>query len=68
MKIVKTAKLKILTHTKTFNETIKIYNQALSFYIVVCEQEYLNLQDKKSKEKLNYIESITHRTAKNKNM
>ena len=58
MKIVKTAKLKILTHTKTFDETIKIYNQALSFYIIVCEQEQSTLQGKKSKEKLKYIESM----------
>jgi len=40
MKIVKTAKLKILTHTKTFDETIEVYNSALSFYIFVCEEEY----------------------------
>ena len=50
MKIVKTAKLKILTHTKTFDETIEIYNSALSFYILVCEQENSNLKNKKSKE------------------
>ncbi len=66
MKIVKTAKLKILTHTKTFDETIEIYNSALSFYILVCEKEYTNLQDKSPKEKLNSIESLTHKTAKNR--
>ena len=33
MKITKTAKLKILTHTKIFDKTIEIYNKALSFYI-----------------------------------
>ena len=68
MKIVKTAKLKILTHTQTFDETIKIYNQALSFYIFVCEQEQINFQDKTSKERLKYIESITHRTSKNRDI
>jgi len=68
MKVVKTAKLKILTHTQTFDETIKIYNQALSFYIIVCEQEQSTLQGKKSKEKLKYIESITHKTAKNRDI
>jgi len=66
MKIVKTAKLKILTHTKTFDETIEIYNSALSFYILVCEKEYVDLKNKKSKEKINYIESLTHKTAKNR--
>jgi len=68
MKIVKTAKLKILTHTQTFDETIKIYNQALSFYIIVCEQEQATVQGKTSKEKLKYIESITHKTAKNRDI
>jgi IS605 OrfB family transposase len=65
MKIVKTAKLKILTHAKTFDETIEIYNSALSFYILVCEKEYNNLENKISKEKLNYIEALSHRTKEN---
>ncbi|NEW59746.1 hypothetical protein GSY74_00480 [Sulfurovum sp. bin170] len=68
MKIVKTAKLKILTHTTTFDNTIEIYNQALSFYIYVCEKEYPNFLDKVSKEKLNYIESLTHKTSKNRDI
>ncbi len=65
MKIVKTAKLKILTHTKTFDETIEIYNSALSFYILICEKEHLNLKNKMSKEKINYIETLTHKTKNN---
>jgi len=65
MKIVKTAKFKILTHTKTFDETIEIYNSALSFYILVCEKEYSNLKNKISKEKVNYIEALSHRTKEN---
>jgi len=66
MKITKTAKLKITSHTKIFDETIEIYNKALSFYIDVCSREYEYIkQFKHSKEKLKYIESITHHTAKN---
>ena len=65
MKIVKTAKLKILTHTKTFDEAIEIYNSALSFYILVCEKEHVNLKNKMSKEKINYIETLTHKTKNN---
>ena len=69
MKIVKTAKLKTTSHSKIFTNTIKIYNKALSFYIFVCEKEYGMLEQfKLSKEKLNYIESITHLTDKHTNI
>lgn len=69
MKITKTAKLKITSHTNILNETISIYNKALGFYIAVCEKEYGYLEQfKHSKEKLNYIEAITHLTAKDKNI
>jgi IS605 OrfB family transposase len=69
MKITKTAKLKITSHTKIFDDTIDIYNKALSFYISVCEKEYEIMQQfKSSKEKLNYIEALTHITTKNKNI
>ncbi|EJF05787.1 hypothetical protein ThvES_00021510, partial [Thiovulum sp. ES] len=33
MKITKTVKLKITSHSKIFNETLKIYNEALLFMI-----------------------------------
>ena len=69
MKIVKTAKLKIISHSKIFDDTIEIYNKALSFYIFVCEKEYGMLEQfKLPKEKLNYIESITHPTDKHINI
>jgi len=69
MKITKTAKLKITSHTKIFDETIRIYNDALSFYIKVCEKEYEHLKSfGHSKEKLNYIERMTHKTAENTNI
>jgi len=69
VKITKTAKLKIVTHTKIFNDTIDIYNKALSFYISVVDKEYGILEQfKNSKEKLNYIESITHHTNKHTNI
>ena len=52
-----------------FDDTIKLYAQALSFYINVCEKEYEHLkQFQHSKEKLNTIESITHLTTKNQNI
>ena len=69
MQITKTAKLKITTHTKIFDETIDIYNKALSFYIDVANKEWDNLEQfVSSKDKLNYIESITHLTSKHTNI
>jgi len=69
MKITKTAKLKITSHSKIFDDTIVLYNKALSFYIDVCDKELgVMEQFKHSKEKLNYIEAITHLTASNKNI
>jgi len=66
MVITKTAKLKITSHTDIFNDTIDIYNSALSFYIDVVNKEFDNLLFlTHSKEKMMYIESITHRTASN---
>ena len=69
MKIIKTAKLKITSHSKIFDETISIYNKALGFYIAVCEKEFGYMEQlQHSKEKLNHIESITHLTTKNRNI
>ena len=69
MQITKTAKLKIINHTKIFDDTIDIYNKALSFYIGVINKEWNNLEQfTSSKDKLNYIESITHITKKHTNI
>jgi len=75
MNIVKTAKLKILDisnkksqniSTKTLDSTFAIVSSALTFYINVCEAEFTNLaQFSSTKEKLNYIENITHITKDN---
>jgi len=67
--IIKTAKLKITSHTDIFKDTLIIYNQALGFYISVCEKEYKSLEQfHTSEQKLKYIESITHLTRKNQNI
>ena len=59
---VKTAKLKIINHTGIFDDTISIYNKALSFYIDVCNKEWNSIEDLSSHKQLAYIESITHKT------
>jgi len=68
MKIVKTAKLKITSHNKILDATIDIYNKALSFYIEVVNYEYQELLNlKTNKDKMVYIEKLSHKTSKNPN-
>ena len=68
MKIIKTAKLKIISHTKSLEPTIKIYNEALSFYIDVVLREWNNIKSLKSNEQLRLLEKLTHKTKKNPNV
>lgn len=66
MKIVKTAKLKILNRNQSLMPTLEIYRKALSFYIDVTYKEWNAIKDiDDSNRQVNYLESITHRTAKN---
>ena len=66
MKITKTVKLKITSHTRIFENTLAIYQKALSFYIGVCDKEWLNIKDKSGKDQLNLLEKLSHKTSKNK--
>ena len=53
MKIAKTIRHKILNHSSIFDETIRVYNEALSFIIEVIdnEVEHVDAQfDKRSDE------------------
>lgn len=68
MKIVKTAKSKITTHVKSFEHTSKIYEEAVSFFINVCEKEYKNLCSFSGKDRLTFIESTTHKTKNRKSV
>ena len=44
MKIIKTAKLKILSRTKILEPTLEIYRKALTFYIDVVQKEWKNIK------------------------
>ena len=69
MKIIKTAKLKITSHNKIFNDTLFIYRSALTFYIKLCEKEFNNFKDFDIQlKKRDYIEQISHRTKNRTNI
>lgn len=69
MEILKTAKVKILSHNNIFNDTFFIYKKALTFYIKVVEKEFNNIKNHKSlKDKMMFIERLTHKTNSNNNV
>lgn len=66
LKIVKTAKLKITTHSdKTFADTLFIYNKALSFFITLCDKEWHELCELDSNMQLSLVEKLSHKTKNN---
>ena len=66
MKIFSTYSVKIKHFNHIFNETISLYRQAVDFFISVCLSEWDNISSLRgSKQKYNYIESVTVRTKKN---
>lgn len=67
MKIIKTVKLKITSHTSIFNDTITIYNEALSLLIDIVNREYSSLLNLNVKERINHTEKLINRTSKNSN-
>ena len=62
MNIVKTAKLKITSHTKTLEPTLEIYRKALIFYIDVVKKEWDSLKELDNRRRLLLLETISHKT------
>lgn len=65
MKVAKTLKYKITSHTRIFDETLTIYNEALSFIIRVIDQEFPDLQGITSTAIVAPVEKLIHRTKSN---
>ena len=62
MKIIKTAKLKILSRTKSLEPTLEIYRSALAFYIDVVQKEWENIKTFSNNRKMLVLENLTHKT------
>jgi hypothetical protein len=62
MKIIKTAKLKILSRTKSLEPTLEIYRKALAFYIDVVQKEWENIKTFSNNKKMLVLENLTHET------
>ena len=53
MKVAKTIRHKILNHASIFDETIRVYNEALSFIIEVIDHEVADTNAYSTKEMTN---------------
>jgi len=62
MKLIKTAKLKILSRTKSLEPTLEIYRKALAFYIDVVQKEWGNIETFNNNKKMAVLEKLTHKT------
>src|SRR5699024_10432050 len=65
MKIAKTLKYKITSHTRIFDETLTIYNEALSFIIRVIDSEFTDLKGITTTAITAPVEKLIHRTKSN---
>ena len=65
MKIFSAYDVQIKDYHHIFSQTIKLYQQAVSFFLGVCEKEWGALEPLKAKERNNHVERLTLSTKKN---
>lgn len=65
MKIYSSYKVKIKNYNNIFIDTVKIYREAVSFFINICDKEWVILKDLKSLERCREIEKMSLLTKKN---
>ena len=67
MNIFSSYKVKIKHYNHIFEQTVKIYSNAVSFFIDVCDKEWDVLEPLKNLERCRKIEELTLYTKKNQN-
>lgn len=67
MNIFSSYKVKIKRYNKIFEDTVKIYREAVSFFICICDKEWNTLESLKSIERCSVIERLSLVTKKNQN-
>ena len=64
MKINTTYSVKIKHYNAIFKETVRMYREAVDFFLMVCDSEWDTISSLEgSKRKLQFIEKLTHTTA-----
>lgn len=67
MNIFSSYKVKIKHYNHIFEQTVEIYRNAVSFFIDVCDKEWVVLDSLKNLERCRKIEELTLQTKKNQN-
>jgi IS605 OrfB family transposase len=65
MKVISSYAVKIKHYNQIFNDTVKIYQQAVTFFIQVLDSEWENLVSLSRKQKNGALEKLTHKTILN---
>ncbi|GGK34302.1 hypothetical protein GCM10010965_29040 [Caldalkalibacillus thermarum] len=65
MKVVKTLRHKITSHSNIFDDTLQVYRQALTFVVEVMDREFPNLDGWNIKAMTQAMEKLIHATQKN---
>ena len=65
MKIISSYAVKIKNYNQIFNDTVKIYQQAVTFFIQVLNSEWENFVSLSGKQKNGALEKLTHKTVLN---
>ena len=67
MNIFSSYKVKIKHYNHIFEQTVEIYRNAVSFFIDICDKEWVVLESLKNLERVRKIEELTLQTKKNQN-
>lgn len=67
MNIFSSYKVKIKHYNHIFEQTVEIYRNAVSFFIDICDKEWVVLDSLKNLERCRKIEELTLQTKKNQN-
>ena len=59
MNIFSSYKVKIKNYNKIFEETVRIYREAVSFFIDICDKEWDMLEPLKNLERCRKIEELS---------
>lgn len=65
MKVVNSYKVKLININISLDPTVDIFRKAVTYFIDVIEANWDDIGILRSKEKVNYVEKLTHRTKKN---
>lgn len=65
MKVISSYAVKIKHYNQIFNDTVKIYQQAVMFFIQILDSEWENLVSLPGKQKNGILEKLTHKTILN---